>query len=443
MDGSRAKVGAIVILGIAITVGLLIYLTQFGVGWRSKEFYIVFHDARGITPGASVRLAGVEIGKATAVELKQFPEYPDRHAAIRVRVRRDAIIHKNDRYTIASGLLIADRFIKIEWAQKPGAPVQDGDVVPGSVEPELAELVPRASKIMDKLNRIATNLESLTGNVSLRENIVEMVENLNATSKQAARLAEKLAQIADESRGNIRTMASNLAAVSEDLKATAARVREVVAESPVPEDVTKMAANLRRASEDAAQMVESLKDLTTDEKVQQDLRTTVGNLREASTSAKAAAEHGENILRRVDTAVESVSQIETSTDFMTQFAPAHSRWRTDVNVSLWSEKHPESRYILGWRDIGEGNKINLQRARRLDEGEWLRGGLFASKLGLGYDRVLTPQWDLTAELYDPNDLTLDVKGFYRRRADQSWRLLFGIDRLFKDNDFVVGASVRY
>ncbi len=443
MDGSRAKVGAIVILGAIIAVGLLIYLTQFGIGWRSKEFYIVFSDARGIQPGAPVRLAGVEIGKATAVELKQFPEYPSRHAAIRVRVRRNAIIHKNDRYIIGSGLLIADRFIKIEWAKKPGEPVKDGDVVPGSTEPELGELVPRASEIMDKLNKIATDLETLTGSISLRENIVKMVRNLNATSRQAARLAERMARIADESSGNIQTMASNLAAVSEDLKATAAHVRAVVAESPVPEDVTKMAANLRQASEDAAQMVESLKDLTTDEKVQQDLRTTVGNLREASTSAKAAAEHGENILRRVDTSVQSISQIQTSTDLMTQYAPDLSRWRTDVNVSLWSEKHPESRYILGWRDIGESNKLNLQQARRLREGEWLRAGLIASKLGLGYDRVLNSRWDLTAELYDPNDLTLDVKGFYRRRTDENWRLLVGIDKLFKDNDFVVGASVRY
>ena len=511
MDGSRVKVGIIVILGLALLVGMLVYLTHYGVGWRSKEFYIAFEDARGILAGAPVRLAGVEIGKVTDVELRRFPEFPRRHAAVRVSVRGDALLRKKDLYTIGSGLLIADRSIKIEWVKKGGDPVRDGDVVPGSVEVELGELIPEAKDIMDTLKKIGADLETLTGDVSLREDVAGIIRNLNTTTANTARLAERMAYLVEANQGNVNAMASNLERVSENLRITSADVRRLVAESPVPEDMAAMAsrlrdaadevavmaqsvkdlttdeqmqqdlrttvASLREASEQAAQMAESVKglatdeqmhqdvratlsdlreasasvaemtgslrDLTTDEQLQQDLRETLGNLRETSESAKTAVEHGESILGRVDSATSGLSQIETSADLTTQYTPDRGAWRTDLNVSAWSAKHPESRYILGWRDIGEGNTINLQRGMRIGDEEWLRGGLIASKLGIGYDRVLGPRWGVTGELYDPNDLTLDVKGFYGPSADQNWRVLMGIDKLFETNDLVVGGSIRY
>ena len=192
-----------------------------------------------------------------------------------------------------------------------------------------------------------------------------------------------------------------------------------------------------------AETTGSLRDLTTGEQVQEDLPATLRNLRETSESAKGAAGHAESVLRRVDSATRGLSQIETSTDLTTQYTPDRGAWRTDLNVSHWSVKDPESRYIVGWRDIGEGNNINLQRGMRLGEDEWLRAGLVASKLGIGYDRVLGPRWGFAGELYDPNDLTLDIKGFYRHSPDQNWRLLMGIDKLFETNDLVVGGSIRY
>jgi phospholipid/cholesterol/gamma-HCH transport system substrate-binding protein len=511
MDSSSVKVGGIVLLGLALLVGLVVYLTRYGVGWRSTDFYIAFTDARGIQPGAPVRLAGVEIGKVTAVELRTFPDYPTRQAAVRVRVRGDALVRKGDRYKIGSGLLIADRFIEIAWAAKPSDRVRDGDVVPGSVQVELGELVPEAKDIMGRLKKIGSDIEALSGDVSLREDIASIIRNLNTTTSHTARLAERLAHLVEANQGNVNAMASNLARSSQDLRATAAHVRRMVEESPAPEDMAEMAkslrqaaehvavmaesvrglttdptmqedlrttvANLRHASEQMAQtaesvrglaedpqmrddaratlaslrqasasaeeMTRSLKDLTTDQKVQQDLRSAIGNLREASESAKAAAQHGESVLQRMDRTTSRLPRLDVSTGLMTQYSPDRGAWRTDANVSVWQAGRAGPRYILGWRDIGEGNKVNAQWAWRSADGDWLRAGLFASKLGVGYDRVFGPRLGLTGELYDPNDLTLDLKGFYHRSPDDNWRLLVGVDRLMKANDFVVGADVRY
>jgi hypothetical protein len=64
--GSASRVGALVVLFVALAFGLYAFLGK-GLWSQSNEYTVVFDDAGGLNRGAQVLLSGVNIGSVTDV----------------------------------------------------------------------------------------------------------------------------------------------------------------------------------------------------------------------------------------------------------------------------------------------------------------------------------------------------------------------------------------
>src|SRR5436309_7225715 len=68
---SELKIGALAVAAMILAVLLVIAVGgESGYAWQRYELKTSFDNVQGLKSGAIVRLAGVEVGKVTGVELK-------------------------------------------------------------------------------------------------------------------------------------------------------------------------------------------------------------------------------------------------------------------------------------------------------------------------------------------------------------------------------------
>src|SRR5690606_15409367 len=108
------RVGFFVSLGLVLLMVFIFVLGgERGLLSKQSRYSVSFHSVDGLKPGSPVRLAGVEVGKVTAIRFFDDPADP------RVRVEMNVLARYADRLrensTTASGSLgvLMDKVIEI------------------------------------------------------------------------------------------------------------------------------------------------------------------------------------------------------------------------------------------------------------------------------------------------------------------------------------------
>ena len=116
-------------LVVAVAVGFLVYATQFAGGGSNGEDYPLtasFRSAEGVTVGTDVRLAGVQIGTVTGLELNSETYRADARFAIEGDVR----LPDDTTAAVASEGLMGGTFIEMlpggsPFNLEPGSQIRD------------------------------------------------------------------------------------------------------------------------------------------------------------------------------------------------------------------------------------------------------------------------------------------------------------------------------
>src|SRR5581483_3418147 len=128
---------------------------------------------------------------------------------------------------------------------------------------------------------------------------------------------------------------------------------------------------------------------------------------------------------RLSTSLETSRNLETN------------RFQTDVTASYPLDG---GRFLYGGiYDVTESNKIIAQLGQPIGKGS-LRYGIFASKAGVGVDYPLSPSLVFGGDLFDPNNIKLNLRATIKFGAD--WYGFVGIDKLFKEAEPRVGFGIR-
>lgn len=118
----------VVFVGVAavITAYLVVVTGQIRPGERS-EYHAVFTNVSGLTAGSQVRVASVEVGKVTGVEVQK-----DASVKVSFTVEEDITLDDTTTATVRYRNLIGDRYIALERGEKPGTAMRPGATLPAS-----------------------------------------------------------------------------------------------------------------------------------------------------------------------------------------------------------------------------------------------------------------------------------------------------------------------
>ena len=123
-------VGVFTIVGLVAVAYLAVGLGGLELSGANKyEIVAEFDNVAGLQPGASVEIAGVQIGEVSSIE------FSDPMAKIHMRINRDIRIKDDDIPMIRTKGIIGDRYVKISRGSS------DKFVEPGSVMTQTESVV--------------------------------------------------------------------------------------------------------------------------------------------------------------------------------------------------------------------------------------------------------------------------------------------------------------
>jgi len=287
------KVGAFILVGLAVLAGLLVQFGRLGEGFQNYyQLLVKFPDASGLLKGSDVLLAGAKIGHVSG-----GPRLADSGQGVEVPLRIFGFVKipAGSRFTVGSSGLLGDRFVAVTAPQRISQDfVPKNSVIEGTRETGLDDLTKEGGALVEDLRKAVQNanaaIEKLTNEAlsdTNLENIKAAVANLNTATTALAASTQKVDGVLDKAS---QTMDSAKKA-TDDLPAAIADARKTIQAAT---EVIQKASTGKGA----------LATLLTDKEFSNDLRALVSNLRThgvlfyKDSAAKEEAQRPQNQPRR-------------------------------------------------------------------------------------------------------------------------------------------------
>jgi phospholipid/cholesterol/gamma-HCH transport system substrate-binding protein len=163
---TELRVGLFVLVGILILAVGIFWVTGAGILAPKYRLVTYLPEVEGLTVGAPVRLAGVEIGNVDAIRVAQRP--PDRSRSIEVVLRIDKRYQDDIRTDSTASLitegLLGNRYVSIQRGFT-GAVLQADQELPGREEKAIKQIVERGADLVQNLTALSEQAREIVDGV--------------------------------------------------------------------------------------------------------------------------------------------------------------------------------------------------------------------------------------------------------------------------------------
>ncbi len=307
--------------------------------------------------------------------------------------------------------------------------------------PDVEAMVRELRAASENVRAAAEQINRLVATTPLPADLAAAGQSIRRTAAAAEETAGAIRDVlaSEEGRKRLDAMVSNLSEASAKLNKLVDAAQRLIGDEQMAADARATVRNIREATASLKRTSAHIEQLLTDEEVTQDLRATI-------TSARQAAERGAQVVGKVDQSLDRVNTtMDRLSDTVQSVRPAEVRGqldamafessglRADLDFDLFYGARRRVFWRLGVADVGDAERLNLQRGFPIGRGMWMRAGIFANKAGLGLDfQPPGSAWSAEVELWDPEETYLDVSIF--RRLHRDWWLGVGVHGLFDENE---------
>ena len=192
--GRKLKVGIFVLIGVAAFLGMV-----YALGARARLFearitvHADFTEVGGLVEGATVRLAGVQIGRVSGVNLP-----PEPGAKVRVdmsiarrysdRVRKDSVAR------IETQGLLGDRIVEITVGSAQAPPVKAGELLASKDPVDITKMMGESAGVVKNVSALAESLQKTAETL----NQSGIIEETAATVKSARKITDQVGRVVNE-----------------------------------------------------------------------------------------------------------------------------------------------------------------------------------------------------------------------------------------------------
>ncbi len=192
MDGRhyalQLRIGAFVVASLGVFLGI-IYLLGAQARYFERKYDLVaeFTEVGGLIEGATVRLAGVQIGRVTRVALA-----PEAGGKVRVTVtiarRFSDRIRRNSEARIVTQGLLGDKLVEITMGTPAAPPLGPGETLQTREPFEVGRMFAEGTDALAGINKLVLSLQAGLDRLSQGGTL----DDVGAAARSARRLAERL-----------------------------------------------------------------------------------------------------------------------------------------------------------------------------------------------------------------------------------------------------------
>jgi phospholipid/cholesterol/gamma-HCH transport system substrate-binding protein len=187
---TQARVGVFVLLGVLVFLGLVYLLgAQARLFEPQHTLYTEFTSVGGLLEGATVRLAGVQIGRVTRVSL---PGEPGGKVRVELRIARryaDRIRQDSVARLDTQGLL-GDKVIEITVGSAAEPALAGGALLASREAADIGQVLGQSAEVVLNMSALAASLRQTAEAL----NTSGLVRDLAATAASARRIGEQIEQ---------------------------------------------------------------------------------------------------------------------------------------------------------------------------------------------------------------------------------------------------------
>jgi phospholipid/cholesterol/gamma-HCH transport system substrate-binding protein len=168
-DGRRLvlqmRIGAFILIGLVVFLAI-IYLLGAQARYFERKYALTaeFTEVGGLIEGATVRLAGVQIGRVTKVELPPQPGGKVRVTLTLARRFADRVRSNSEARIVTQGLL-GDKLIEITIGAAAATPLKPGDTIATREPFEMQEMFAAGAETLGQVNQLAVTLRKTVDRV--------------------------------------------------------------------------------------------------------------------------------------------------------------------------------------------------------------------------------------------------------------------------------------
>jgi len=184
----QLRIGTFIVIALLVFLGVIYLLgAQSRIFERKYDLHADFNEVGGLIEGATVRLAGVQIGRVTGVVLS--PEVGGKvRVTLSVARRFSERIRKDSEAQIVTQGLLGDKLVEITQGKLEAPALKAGDVIATKDFFEMGRLFASGAGTLATINKLAVTLQGTLEKVDASGT----VEDLQATVKSARRVVEQV-----------------------------------------------------------------------------------------------------------------------------------------------------------------------------------------------------------------------------------------------------------
>jgi phospholipid/cholesterol/gamma-HCH transport system substrate-binding protein len=176
-DGRRLvlqmRIGAFILIGLVVFLAIIYLLgAQARYFERKYDLTAEFTEVGGLIEGATVRLAGVQIGRVTKVELPPQPGGKVRVTLTLARRFADRVRRNSEARIVTQGLL-GDKLVEISIGSADAPSLKSGDTIATRDPFEMQEMFSAGAETLAQVNQLAVTLRKTVDRVDRMTDEIE------------------------------------------------------------------------------------------------------------------------------------------------------------------------------------------------------------------------------------------------------------------------------
>jgi len=192
--GKKLRVGMFLLVALGAGIGLV-----YALGARARLFearYTVhanFTEVGGLNEGATVRLAGVQVGRVKAVNL---PSEPGGKVRVDLSIAKQFSnrVRKNSVARIETQGLLGDRMIELTVGTADAPATHDGDVIVAVDPTDFGKIVSQGAETVKNVAALAESLKATAE--TLKQS--RLIEDASATLSSTRKVTERVSRMVDD-----------------------------------------------------------------------------------------------------------------------------------------------------------------------------------------------------------------------------------------------------
>ena len=189
----EVKVGVFIISGLTLLVVFIFAigdLTALFQPWYRLR--VIFDSANGITDGAPVQYAGVEVGKVERVDLVYLEGEAMPQVALAVRLPSRVIVRADDQAAISTFGLLGEKYLEIRPGAGEGEVLKPEGQLLGAPPISTERIMERSNEVLTEFKQTLEGLNSLVGDPEARIYLKEALQEARDATRYWKALGERL-----------------------------------------------------------------------------------------------------------------------------------------------------------------------------------------------------------------------------------------------------------